>query len=581
MKKTTALSVILCFCISFIYTQSKIEAELLALANSSPQVEAIIIFKEQAELSLAKGIQNKATKGSYVFQSLKQVANRSQKTVRTLLQNAQIDFQTLLIVNAIHAKLDLQMLNQIAAQPEVLRIQQNPVGVVQELRPARSNNYGRDLVEWGVEMIGATQVWEMGYRGQGVVVGGQDTGVEWDHNAIKEQYRGWNGEQVDHNYNWHDAIHDISHLHDPPGSNPCGLDSTIPCDDNNHGTYITGIMLGDDGGSNQIGVAPEAKWIAARSMERGWGSLYTYLECFQWFLAPTDLNNENPDPSKAPHVINNSWSCPKIEGCYLKNWDILELAINNLRAAGIVVVVSAGNTDPICGEIKTPSAIFEGSFTIGASDDVDTLGNFSSAGPVLVDHSRRLKPNVVAPGVNVRSARRDGLYLTASGTSAAGPYVAGLVALMISANPSLAGQVDVIETIIEESAIPLYWEENCDEFLGEVHPNTFYGYGRIDAVAAVEQALLLTSTEEVAPSNQLKVFPNPFSDLLFFELQNWKQEVQLQLVQADGKLILNRTFQPEEVHFISVPVKNLSSGLYFYRLQSQTQLQTGKLFKSE
>src|SRR5690606_6949367 len=182
--------------------------------------------------------------------------------------------------------------------------------------------------------------------------------------------------------------------------NPCGLDSKVPCDDNGHGTHTMGTMIGLDG-PNQIGVAPEATWCACRNMERGWGTPFTYLECFEWFLAPTDLNNQNPDPTKAPHVINNSWSCPQAEGCDSSNWMLLDMAVMNLRLAGTVVVVSAGNSGSGCGSVSTPAAMFEGSFSVGATRENDTIAGFSSRGPVFVDGSLRLKPNVAAPGVSV------------------------------------------------------------------------------------------------------------------------------------------------------------------------------------
>jgi hypothetical protein len=74
-----------------------------------------------------------------------------------------------------------------------------------------------------------------------------------------------------------------------------------------------GSMLGFDGGANQIGMAPDAKWIACRNLSNGVGAIPTYLECMEWFIAPTKINGTDPDPTKAPHVVNNSWGC--VEGC--------------------------------------------------------------------------------------------------------------------------------------------------------------------------------------------------------------------------------------------------------------------------
>ena len=110
-------------------------------------------------------------------------------------------------------------------------------------------------IEPNLTQVGAPQVfWSAGVTGQGVVVAGQDTGYQWNHPALKDHYRGWNGVSANHNYNWHDSIHS--------GGGVCGPDSPQPCDDTDHGTHDG--HHGDDGGSNQIGMAPGASgWAAA------------------------------------------------------------------------------------------------------------------------------------------------------------------------------------------------------------------------------------------------------------------------------------------------------------------------------
>ncbi len=123
------------------------------------------------------------------------------------------------------------MVRRLSSLPEVKSIDPNPV-VKQDLPETESiaNPRGLQAIEWGITNIGADQVWGMGYTGQGVVIAGQDTGVEWDHPAIQSQYRGWNGTVADHNYNWHDAITVAD------TSNPCGTNLIVPCDDESHGT---------------------------------------------------------------------------------------------------------------------------------------------------------------------------------------------------------------------------------------------------------------------------------------------------------------------------------------------------------
>ena len=330
-------------------------------------------------------------------------------------------------------------------------------------------------IEWNLIKIAAPELWQKGIRGQGVVVGGQDTGYQWDHPALIRQYRGWDGTTADHHYNWHDAIHS--------GGGVCGHDAPAPCDDSRHGTHTMGTMVGDDGVGNQIGMAPAARWIGCRNMNDGLGSPASYAECYQWFIAPTDLGDNHPDPAKAPDVINNSWGCTPTEGC--TDPEILRQVVQNVRAAGILTVHSAGNEGPACSTVQEPAGIYEESFSIGATDADDKIAYFSSRGPVTVDGSQRLKPNVTAPGVNIRSSVPGGGYEGGwSGTSMAAPHVAGLVALLLSAQPALKGQVDTLETLIESTAITLTTAQNCGGVAGDAIPNNTYGWGRVDALAA-------------------------------------------------------------------------------------------------
>jgi uncharacterized repeat protein (TIGR01451 family) len=320
---------------------------------------------------------------------------------------------------------------------------------------------------------------------QGAVIGGQDTGYDWDHPALKSKYRGWDGANAQHDYNWHDAIHQ----NDPhtASGNPCGFDSPLPCDDFSHGTHTMGTMVGDDGGSNQVGMAPGAKWVACRNMEQGWGMPSTYAECYQWFIAPWPYGGDpfqDGDPGQAPDVINNSWSCPANEGCTQP--DILLNIVDKVRAAGIVTAHAAGNSGPGCGSISTPAAIYDSSFTVGNTTSSDAIATNSSRGAVTVDGSGRLKPDISAPGTSIRSSVPGGGYSYMSGTSMAGPHVAGLVALLISARPSLAGDVDGIEHQITRNAVPLTTNQICNSVPGSEIPNNTFGWGRIDAWKTIQ-----------------------------------------------------------------------------------------------
>lgn len=466
--------------------KSKIDPVVFQQAFAGETVEFLVVLDEQTDLGEARFLPKKEEKGTFVFEKLAETATRTQGNVLEIVWDFQAPHISFWIVNAVWTKGGMPLLEALAHLPEVREIQPNP-SVKLEM-PLREEGGGARTIEWGIGAINADDVWALGHTGSGVVAGGQDTGYDWDHPALKLKYRGWDDVAMtaDHNYNWHDAIDSMNVNNTTP--NPCGYSLMEPCDDESHGTHTMGTIAGSDG-ANEIGVAPDAKWMGCRNMEQGWGTPASYLECFEWFLAPTDLDGLNPNPALAPHVINNSWSCPVSEGCNTGNFATMEAAVDNLVAAGVVVVVSAGNSGSNCSTVNAPPAIFEGSFSVGATNSSQTIAGFSSRGPVTVDMSNRLKPNVSAPGVSVRSCIPGTGYGTKSGTSMAGPHVAGAVALVISANPSLSGQVAFIENILETTAVGKTTTQNCGSVLGTDIPNNTYGHGIIDALAAVNLAL--------------------------------------------------------------------------------------------
>jgi len=490
-----------------LFTQSeawrqKIDARLLERVQEEGKAEFLIILQAQADAQPANQIRSKAEKGQYILQTLSALAEQTQGPIKNGLDQAGAPWRSFWVINAMWSVGSIAVIEQIARMPEVARIEDNPTLSLQllpeEAVTTEVSVPDRTLIpnSWGLIKINADDVWALGYTGSGVVVGGQDTGYEWAHPAIKDKYRGWDGTTANHNYNWHDAIHALI----GGGANSCGLNLNAPCDDNNHGTHTMGTMAGGENDLNVIGVAPNAQWIGCRNMEEGDGTPDTYIECFQWFIAPTNLSNGSPDPSKAPDVINNSWGCPVSEGCNSSNFGTMETVINNVRAAGIVVVVSAGNDGSACSTVNSPAAIYSGSFSVGATSNVsnDLIANFSSRGPVTVFGPVIQKPDISAPGVGINScvgnSNNSGSYSYASfsGTSMAGPHVVGLVALILSARPDLKGQVSAIENIIKNTAIarfasaPFCGGDNVSSL-----PNNVYGYGRIDALAAINSALAL------------------------------------------------------------------------------------------
>ncbi len=401
------------------------------------QAEVLVILKAQADLSAASALPAREARAAHTYQTLRSVAQTSQQDLRALLDAQDLDYQSFYIVNAIKIRADGDLLQSLAARPEVDRIVPNPrVQGIPDLPLAPAAAPGG--IEPNLVRVNVPEVWALGYTGQGIVVAGQDTGYDWDHPALVNQYRGWDGAAAVHDYNWHDAVHS--------GGGACGPDSAQPCDDHGHGTHTMGTIIGDDGtdasiGQNKIGMAPGAQWIGCRNMDQGVGTPASYIECFEFFLAPYPLGGTpaQGDPSRAPHVVNNSWSCPPSEGC---DAGTLEAAVSALRQAGIAVVVSAGNSGATCGSVYRPPAIYQDAFSAGAfSHTTNQIASFSSRGPVSYAGKTYLKPDIAAPGVSIRSSTRGGGYGYNSGTSMAAPHVTGAVALLLSAAPELRGQV--------------------------------------------------------------------------------------------------------------------------------------------
>jgi serine protease AprX len=463
----------------------KIAPEVLADTAAGKSASVVIFLADQADVSAAYGMKDQDARGWFVYNTLTRHAARTQADLQAFLTTRGASYQSFWAANMIVTTADRSLVESLAARADVARIDSNrPARWIEKPEVANfevtpGNPAVTTTVEWGVNNVNAPSVWALGFTGQGIVIGDQDTGQRWTHNALKPKYRGWNGTTADHNFNWHDSIHS--------GGGICGPDTMAPCDDSGHGTHTAGTTVGDDGAGNQVGVAPGAKWIGCRNMDVGNGMPSTYTECFQFMIAPTDLAGSNANPALRPHVLNNSWGCPVSEGCV--TGAELETIVNNTQAAGIFVEVSAGNSGPSCSTVSDPPAIYSASFSTGAITISNALTSFSSRGPSTYYTPNLLKPNVSAPGSNVRSTYNssDTTYANLSGTSMAGPHVVGVVALLWSARPQLARDIEATKTILQNTANPgvTVSAQTCGGTPSTQIPNNSFGYGRVDALAAV------------------------------------------------------------------------------------------------
>ena len=464
-----------------------IDSRIFADRAPGDRTTFLVVLRDQADLSGASSIADRAARRQFVYDALRARAEAAQAPVRERLDRAGVKYRTHYLVDMLEVEGDAALAQELAARGDVAAIAGN--------RPARLSRPEQvpprvsrralalaDPAEPNIEKIRAPEMWARGFTGQGIVVGVADTGFLWDHPALVGRYRGAEGA---HDYAWHDAIHDAA------AGNPCGSDAAAPCDDDGHGTGTAGLSVGDAGAGAHIGAAPGATLIGCRNMDAGSGTPARYAECFEWLLAPTDSAGLNPRPDLGADVINNSWTCPASEGC--TDVEVLRAVVEAVRAAGVAVVFAAGNEGhvvagaPACFTVVEPPAIYGAALTVGATEESDAIASFSSVGPVTVDGSNRLKPDLTAPGVGLRTAASNGGYAEAfTGTSAAAPQVAGAVALLWSAAPELLGDVDRTEAALELGAVALRADVACGGFSGEDIPNPVFGWGRLDVEGAYE-----------------------------------------------------------------------------------------------
>ncbi|MFD7879886.1 S8 family serine peptidase [Streptomyces sp. NPDC059766] len=428
-----------------------------------------VVLKDRADLSGAKRQKTHVARAKTAFKELRATAADSQASLKSFLDKKRIGHQDYWIANAVQVTGDQGLVDELAKRADVASIVMEQHYRLDDIETAdskvtksrtESSASGDDTPEWGVADINADDVWsQYDDRGEGIVIANVDSGVQYNHPDLVAQYRGNNGDgSFTHDYNWYD----------PTGQ--CGT-SGVPCDNNGHGTHTMGTMVGKHG----IGVAPNAKWIAAKGCESSSCSDESLLAAGQWILAPTDHNGQNPRPDLAPNIVNNSWG----GGDTTFYQDIVEA----WNAAGIFEAFAAGNDGDgkTCSTAHAPGSQAP-SYGVGAYDSTGKIASFSGFGPSLVDGS--MKPNISAPGVSVQSTWPGSAYNTESGTSMATPHVAGAVALLWSAAPSLIGKIDETRALLDQGA------RNVDDTHcgGTADMNNVWGEGKLDILASVDKA---------------------------------------------------------------------------------------------
>ncbi|HOR84654.1 MAG TPA: S8 family serine peptidase, partial [Anaerolineaceae bacterium] len=460
--------------------------EVLTEMETKGSASYWIEFSTQPDLSAAYQM-SWSERGWYVYDTLSKAAKTSQARVASYLENSKVEYQSYWIKNTILVESSNKAtLNGLMSFPEIKAISPRQNFILYEPdKSAAIMDNGIKAIEPNLTHINADDVWAMGINGAGMVVANIDTGVRFSHQALVAQYRGnLGGGSFNHNYNWF---------------NPDDHSDNVPRDGNGHGTHTMGTMVGNDGGSNQIGIAPGAKWIACAGCPDGGCTDSALLGCGQFIAAPTDLNGANANPDKRPNAVNNSWGdCSQS----YDNW--FEGVISAWHAGGVYPIFSNGNSSN-CGYSSPP-----GLNTVGnpaRSGNVTGVGSSGEQNGQYASHSNwgptdnadtvnptggfiYMKPQVIAPGVSIRSSTpgSDTEYQDGwSGTSMSAPHVTGLVALIWQAAPCLVGDYAVTENVIEQTAVHLIYNDGSPDTPTN-YPNYATGWGEIDALAAVNYA---------------------------------------------------------------------------------------------
>ncbi len=457
-----------------------------------------LVLSTQADVSGAFALPTKAQRGQYVYNLLTATAQQAQASVLQAVSQMGLIGTGFYIADFVLVQappgqvITSTQLQTLQARSDVVSVESvgpfNP-NIPAVSAPAVSSLPTGRGIEPNLQFINAPAVWSQGAQGQGITIGVVDTGVQWNHPLLKSHYGGTSDSQVVHDYNWWDAVHATM----TGGTNACGVNSPVPCDDLGHGTHIAGAAVGGNGQDYQIGVAPQAQFIACRDMDRGYASTgSTFEECMQFMLAPWDLNGQNPDYTKAPDIVVHPYHC-YVAGQNCVDDPVMHMVYWNLYAAGITSVVAAEDSGPVCGSSTLawpqtyPIAMVTGAldYDPNSGSPVSTLASYSASGPGAPP-SAIFRTDIASPGTRILSAVPGGNVAYNSGTSVAASQLAGALALILSARPSLQGRPEQMWRLIgtvPPLPVPLGTCGSPDGW-----PNFTYGWGSLDVSAMLAMA---------------------------------------------------------------------------------------------
>jgi len=490
------------------------------LAGMGPQEELSVIVHLGAQADLT---QFRPEQKAEMVVELHRVADETQPSFLSRFEGKLKDVGRFWIFNGFVCTVRRKVIEELAVQCDAGFVCENGIFTLEKVE--RGTDPGLAGIEWNIRKVRADSVWRYrGFTGRGVVVGNIDTGVDVTHPAFGNRWRQQDG--------WFDAVNGY----------------TSPYDDNGHGTHVMGTAVGC-APSDTIGVAPEATFIVAKGIDSGGMAQTSWLlYCFQWYAALSGMG-------MGAQVVNNSWGGSSLSTVF---WQ----SCRNLQLLGVSLTFSVGSG-------MSAPANYPCVFGLGASTRGDTVASFSSRGPAPSGYPwdssaawldpqwgtrqplNHIKPDLLVPGVSIRSSYLSHGYATFDGTSIGTPHLTGAIALLMQKNPSLTpAQLWQIIT------------STCDTFpWGNPYPNYRYGWGRLNCLRAIDatpSGVWLEPSRLTPHASRLTVSPNPFTS---FTLVPGRESERFALYDISGRRV--GTYRGDRIG------EGLAPGVYFIRSSGQ------------
>lgn len=479
MMRLLGIIVVGLFCSFSLTAQSSKISHALALQLSQEMTNElrIVIQMEdrldamQLHKSLNERGSTRTARVKETIQLLQSKASETQASIGAFIKNynqqkgkSNAYFQSYWIANVIVLDADYALIYELAQREDVELISWDEEQKISFDAPIKSNTEDNQKsvngIEPGLAAIKAPFMWQLGFSGRGTLAYSVDTGIWEEHPAINENF---------------------STTYLPYAQSWYSFDQPTPADkESSHGTHTMGTVLGLERATNDtIGVAFNARFIATDPIVSNLAfikPLSVILTAFEWALNPDGDEETSED---VPHVINNSWGIASSFDPDLCSQSYVQDIFSACNAADIAIVFSAGNSGPAPQTVSRPQYVVVNDvipFTVGAlNGNVPEfpIASFSSRGPSQcdVEPALKIKPEVSAPGVNVRSAIGKSGYDSYSGTSMAGPHVAGAFLLLKEAFPTLHAEV-ILRALFATA-----------DDLGEPGEDNTYGMGIINLEA--------------------------------------------------------------------------------------------------